>query len=129
MDHTEETQVPKTSPRQNGSAAVIALPHDNSPCRPWLPMRPRRSQEQVPETANGEMIKRGQHRCTRCINASNHLAPNARLNNDNAKTRCAEMCTILDAPNLLPPLLGGELIEDRYSGAQFLCFKQRFCVA
>ncbi|KAJ8542649.1 hypothetical protein ON010_g12162 [Phytophthora cinnamomi] len=63
------------------------------------------------------------------MNASNHVAPNARLNNDNYKTWRAEMCTILDASNLLPPLLGDEHIEDQRNDAQRRCFQQRLRVA
>ncbi|KAG2800876.1 hypothetical protein PC116_g16545 [Phytophthora cactorum] len=40
-----------------------------------------------------------------------------------------EMCTIFDASNLLPPLLGDERIENQHKGAQRRCFAQRLRVA
>ncbi|POM66303.1 Putative Polyprotein, partial [Phytophthora palmivora] len=81
------------------------------------------------EPAEGETGMAGQHRCVRCMNASNHVAPNARLDNENYKTWRAEMCVILDASNLLPPLLGQERIEDQQNDAQRRCFTQRLRVA
>lgn len=63
------------------------------------------------------------------MNASNHVAPNARLTDDNYKTWRSEMCTILDASNLLPPLIREERLEDQHNEAQRRCFQQRLRVA
>ncbi|ETM53518.1 hypothetical protein L914_03010 [Phytophthora nicotianae] len=46
------------------------------------------------------------------------VSPNARRTDDNYKTWRAEIWTILDASNLLPPLLKNERIEDQDNEAQ-----------
>ncbi|ETP51773.1 hypothetical protein F442_03138 [Phytophthora nicotianae P10297] len=57
------------------------------------------------------------------------VSPNARRTDDNYKTWRAEIWTILDASNLLPPLLKNERIEDQDNEAQRRRFQQPLCVA